>query len=78
VFTFKTKNVFDQPQATRQLLGFMGYLNDFSRTPVETMNVFTSSLEERVFMFFNCHNESIKDLMHQTREGTDTAQVSFA
>ena len=53
LLTYKHESPYDQPTAARQLLGLLGYVNDFSSRAHETLYVMTRN-DTTLDLYFNC------------------------
>lgn len=49
--------------AARQLIGFLRYINDFTRRSMNTLHVMTDPEKELTHLFFNCHKASVLDVL---------------
>lgn len=71
------ENPFDQPFNARQLLGFMKYLADFPNREYEQLRLLHSAEKSTVYLFFNCHQESISEILGREARA-DLTKLSFA
>ena len=61
VFTLDAVDDWTQPQASRQLLGFIKYLNHFAHGQFETFHAMAT--DTSLSMFFNCKADSALDAL---------------
>lgn len=61
VFTLEAADDWTQPQAARQLLGLIKYLNHFAESEFETFHALKT--ENTLGMFFNCKVESVREAL---------------
>jgi hypothetical protein len=66
-----------QPIAAQQLIGFSKYFTRFSEMDVQTVHLSADQEKKQINLFFNCHEESIKDV-YGSPVDQDASRVSFA
>ena len=68
---------FDQPFSARQLLGLLRYLKDFPEQEFEQLRALNSPEKQTLFLFFNCHQASIRSILGKEARA-DLTKLSFA